>query len=73
MKNRLHDNHIVPGKLYMVKANGEDAQSLRILSETPTHFIFSLSNGESVEVFEKAKEQLDGIYEIKDWWKDKEH
>jgi hypothetical protein len=57
------------GKIYMVEAINGETETLRILNETPTHYIFSSSSNDSVEVFERAKKDIRGIHEIKEWCK----
>ncbi|MGJ7922648.1 hypothetical protein [Neobacillus sp. LXY-4] len=67
MRNLALTNEVISGKVYMVKLAGSEIDSFRVLTETPTHYIFSFSNDESVEVFEKAKKDIVGIYEVKEW------
>jgi hypothetical protein len=67
MKNIALSNAIISGKVYMVETKDGMTDSYRVITETPTHFIFSFSNEESVEVFEKAKKEIAGIYEVKEW------
>lgn len=68
MKNLAFTNEVQNGKVYMVEMQDGEISSFRILSETPTHYIFSYSTDETVEVFEKAKKELIGIFEVRDWW-----
>ncbi len=67
MKNFVLNGNIETGKVYMVEMKNGEVNSFRILSETPTHLILSFSNDETVEVFEKAKTEVIGIYEVKEW------
>ncbi len=67
MENLTGTNGVVGGKIYMVEIHGRKIDSYRVLAETPTHFIFSISNDASVEVFETAKKDIVGIFEVKDW------
>lgn len=62
---------VILGRFYMVDFGDGQIQSLRLLSETPTHFIFSNSPNEkaAVVVFPKAKKEVAGIYEVNEWWK----
>jgi hypothetical protein len=58
---------VISGNVYMVEmANGE-IDSFRVVTETPTHYIFSFSVDGAVEVFEKAKSEVIGIYDVKEW------
>ena len=56
----------------MVEMNDGEISSFRVLSETPTHYIFSYSTDETVEVFEKAKHEVNGIFEVREWWDNKQ-
>jgi hypothetical protein len=48
--------------------NGE-TKSFRVIGETPSHYILSFSNEDgSLEVFEKPKKDVSGIYDVKEWW-----
>jgi hypothetical protein len=67
MKNIALSTEIDSGKVYMVETQDGKTDSYRVLTETPTHYIFSFSNEESVEVFEKAKKEIVGIYDVKEW------
>lgn len=68
MKNLAQTNEILSGKVYMVEMEDGEITSFRVLSETPTHYIFSYSTTETVEVFEKAKKEVIGIFEVREWW-----
>ncbi len=68
MKNLAAANDVLSGKVYMVEMKDGEISSFRILSETPTHYIFSYSTNETVEVFEKAKKEVIGIFEVREWW-----
>jgi hypothetical protein len=61
--------NIILGKIYMVEEIDGKIQTLRIINETPTHYIFSSSSNDSVEVFEMAKQEIRGIHDIKEWCK----
>ena len=71
MKNLAGANDVLSGKVYMVEMKDGEISSFRILSETPTHYIFSYSTNETVEVFEKAKNEVIGIFEVREWWDNK--
>jgi hypothetical protein len=71
IKNLAFTNDIFAGKVYMVEMDDGEISSFRIISETPTHYIFSYSTNESVEVFEKAKQEIIGIFEVREWWDSK--
>ena len=71
MKNLAGANDVLSGKVYMVEMKDGEISSFRILSETPTHYIFSYSTNETVEVFEKAKNEVLGIFEVREWWDNK--
>ena len=67
--NKLHNNtRIVSGKIYMVELDQEPAQLLRVLTETPTHVIFVIEGDNGSEVYERSKQDIKGIYELKDWY-----
>ncbi|WP_312473114.1 hypothetical protein [Neobacillus sp.] len=68
MKNLRLTNEVLSGKVYMVEMQDGEISSFRILSETPSHYILSYSTDETVEVFEKAKREVSGIFEVRDWW-----
>ena len=67
MKNLMVDHELLTGIVYMVETNDGKLDSFRVLTETPTHYIFSFSNDDSVEVFEKAKKEIRAIYDVKEW------
>jgi hypothetical protein len=68
LKNLADANDVLTGKVYMVEMNDGEISSFRVLSETPTHYIFSYSTDETVQVFEKAKHEVIGIFEVREWW-----
>jgi len=68
MKNLVRTNEILNGKVYMVEMQDGEISSFRILNETPTHYIFSYSTSETVEVFEKSKNEINGIFDVREWW-----
>lgn len=69
MKNLAFTEDVLPGKVYVIKMHGGETNSFRILTETPTHYIFSYTADDGqVEVFEKAKQEVSGIFEVKEWW-----
>jgi uncharacterized membrane-anchored protein len=68
MKNLAAKNEVLTGKVYMVEMKDGEISSFRVLSETPTHYILSYSTNETVEVFEKAKNDVIGIFEVREWW-----
>ncbi|MEH7356971.1 hypothetical protein V7150_26050 [Neobacillus drentensis] len=68
MINLALTNEILNGKVYMVEMQDGEISSFRILSETPTHYIFSYSTNETVEVFEKSKNEVNGIFDVREWW-----
>lgn len=67
MENLALNERVIAGKVYMVEMQSGDVESYRVISETPTHFILSFSINDSVEVFPKAKKEIIGIYEVKEW------
>jgi hypothetical protein len=71
MRNLAVTNDDLSGKVFMVEMKDGEISSFRILSETPTHYIFSYSTNETVEVFEKEKNEVIGIYEVREWWDNK--
>jgi uncharacterized membrane-anchored protein len=68
MKNLALTDELLSGKVYMVELKDGEITSFRLLSETPTHYIFSYTTDETEEVFEKAKEEVNGIFEVREWW-----
>lgn len=68
MRNLLNNGNIISGKIYMVELKQEPAKTLRVLTETPTHLIFVIEEELGSNVFERSKEDIKGIYEIKDWY-----
>lgn len=68
MKNLASTDEIQCGCVYMVEMLDGEISSFRVLSETPSHYILSYSTNESVEVFEKAKKEIIGVYEVREWW-----
>lgn len=73
MRNFASIEHVVPGKVYMVEMKNGKAESYRVLTETPTHYILSFSKDGGVEVFDQSKENILGIYEIKEWLENQEN
>jgi hypothetical protein len=71
LKNLAAVNGVISGKVYMVEMTDGEISSFRVLNETPTHFIFAYSTNETVEVFEKAKKEVIGIFEVREWWDNK--
>ena len=67
MRN-LANGTALTGSVYMVKYQDGETNSFRILAETPSHFIFTYTEGDSATVFEKAKKEIAVIYEVKEWW-----
>lgn len=67
MNNLALKNEAISGKVYMVEMTDSRIDSFRVIGETPTHYIFSFSKNDAVEVFEKAKTEVIGIYEVKEW------
>lgn len=67
LKNLALTNEFISGKIYMVEAQDGNVERYRVLAETPTHFIFYKGDGDNVDVIEKAKKDIVGIYEVKDW------
>ncbi|MEH7072726.1 hypothetical protein [Neobacillus drentensis] len=68
MRNLIDNNEVLTGKVYMVEMKDGEISSFRVLSETPTHYILSYSTNETVEVFEKQKSDVIGIFEVREWW-----
>jgi hypothetical protein len=68
MKNLAEANDVLTGKVYMVEMKDGEISSFRIMGESSTHYIFSYSTNEAVEVFEKAKNEVIGIFEVREWW-----
>ncbi|MEH7375560.1 MULTISPECIES: hypothetical protein [Bacillaceae] len=71
MRNLVAENEDMSGKVYMVEMKDGEISSFRIIGETSTHYIFSYSTNETVEVFEKAKNEVIGIFEVREWWDSK--
>ncbi|WP_147532997.1 hypothetical protein [Bacillus marasmi] len=67
MKNLAQTQEFVSGKIYIVESQNGNVDRYRVLAETPSHFIFYKGDGENVDVIEKAKKEIVGIYEVKDW------
>lgn len=67
LKNLAHTQKFVSGKIYMVEVQDGNVERYRILTETSTHFIFYKGNDDHIDVIEKAKNEIVGIYEVKDW------
>ncbi|MBT2736047.1 hypothetical protein [Bacillus sp. ISL-7] len=68
MKNLAEANDVLTGKVYMVEMKDGEISSFRLMGESSTHYIFSYSTNETVEVFEKAKNEVIGIFEVREWW-----
>lgn len=68
MKNVAATDEVLNGKVYMVEMLDGEINSFLILNETPTHYIFSFSKDDTVEVFQKSKEEVVGVYEVREWW-----
>ena len=68
MNKLLNNSRIISGKIYMVELDQEPAKLLRVLTETPTHIIFVIEGDNGSNVFERSKQDIKGIYEIKDWY-----
>ncbi len=68
MNKLLNNSRIISGKIYMVELDQEPAKLLRVLTETPTHIIFVIESDNGSNVFERSKQDIKGIYEIKDWY-----
>ncbi|MGM9944911.1 MAG: hypothetical protein ACI33M_08210 [Lysinibacillus sp.] len=68
MNKLLNNSRIISGKIYMVELDQEPAKLLRVLTETPTHIIFVMEDENGSNVFERSKQDIQGIYEIKDWY-----
>jgi hypothetical protein len=68
MKNLAVTDEILTGKVYMVEMQDGEISSFRVMNETPTHYILSYTTSETVEVFEKAKNEIIGIFEVREWW-----
>ena len=68
MNKLLNNSRIMSGKIYMVELDQEPAKLLRVLTETPTHIIFVIEGDNGSNVFERSKQDIQGIYEIKDWY-----
>jgi hypothetical protein len=71
VENLAFTEEIISGKVYMVEMQNGETNSFLVLSETPTHYIFSFTTDETVEVVEKAKKEVIGIYDVKEWWNSK--
>ena len=52
----------------MVELDQQPAKLLRVLTETPTHIIFVMEGDIESDVFERSKQDIQGIYELKDWY-----
>jgi hypothetical protein len=68
MKNLALTDELLSGKVYMVELKDGEITSFRLLGEIPTHYIFSYTTDETEEVFEKAKSDVIGIFEVREWW-----
>jgi hypothetical protein len=72
MKNLALTEEVMSGKVFMIEMQNGEINSYLVLSETPTHYIFSYSTDDTVEVVEKAKKEIIGIYEVREWWDSQE-
>ena len=68
MNKLLNNSRIISGKIYMVELDQQPAKLLRVLTETPTHIIFVMEGDIESDVFERSKQDIQGIYELKDWY-----
>ena len=68
MNKLLNNTRIISGKIYRVELNEQPAQLLRVLTDTPTHIIFVMEGDNGSNVFERSKQDIKGIYELKDWY-----
>ena len=68
MNKLLNNSRIISGKIYMVELDQEPAKLLRVLTETPTHIIFVMEGENGSNVFERSKQDIKGVYELKDWY-----
>ena len=68
MNKLVNDSRIISGKIYMVELDQQPAKLLRVLTETPTHIIFVEEGDTGSNVFERNKQDIQGIYELKDWY-----
>ncbi len=60
MKNLTFTEEVLPGKVYVIEMQGGETNSFLLISETPTHYIFSYTTDDGeVEVFEKSKQEID--------------
>ena len=66
MKNLVLTDEVISGKVYIVEMKDGETTSFRLLSETLSHYIFSYTTDETVEVFEKAKKDVIGIFEVRE-------
>jgi hypothetical protein len=71
MKNLALTNDVINGVVYMIEMQDGEISSFRVLGETPSHYILSYSTNETVEVFEKGKSEVIGIFEVREWWDNK--
>lgn len=68
MNKLVNNSRIISGKIYMVEFDQQPAKLLRVLTETPTHIIFVEEGDTGSNVFERNKQDIQGIYELKDWY-----
>ncbi|WP_019241165.1 MULTISPECIES: hypothetical protein [Bacillus] len=72
MKNLLECGNIISGKKYVVEMKENETKILRVLTETPTHLILVKEDSDACDVCDYSKQELLGVYEIKDWYETKE-
>lgn len=70
MKNLAESGNLKIGKLYMVETNTEEARALRVINDMPTHIILSTETEDQTDVFPLSKQEITGIFEINDYYKD---
>lgn len=69
MQNLLNTNLVMCGNVYVIEMENGETNSYRIIGETPSHYILSSTKEDgAVEVFEKAKKDLTGIFDVREWW-----
>ena len=68
MNKLLNNSRIISGKIYMVELDQQPAILLRVLTDTPTHIIFVEEGDIGSDVFERSKQDIQDIYELKDWY-----
>lgn len=73
MNNLLKTENVQAGKIYIVDLIEQGTKTLRIITETPSHYIFVKEDEDGCNVFEVDKNKIKGIYEIKDWYQNQEN